>query len=344
MNIFVGCLVCLVTYVLGREMFGKAAGTFAGLALAFDVNSVAYANQLLTETLFAFILALGVLYLWKYVSRARWRDAAISGTLLGAGALTRPIGALLFVFLAPVFLAVSLHRRSTRLALRDYAVFSVCTTLLVVAWIGRNYAVAGITDLTSIVAMNAYYHRAAAMLAKKEGIPVEAMRKRMRLAFEREFPPDETSLAQRLKVMKQRARKIIGANVGLYLRTHLDGIARMLGAEDLGIMSSAQGEHHYHGPVPPGLRHPIVRLTKNVTHIFVFVLALIGAGWAYRRRMFVPLLLLVSVIGYFFVLSGPEAYVRFQVPIMPFLCILGGIGAACLWDRFGPYSAWVTCG
>jgi len=34
----------------------------------------------------------------------------------------------------------------------------------------------------------------------------------------------------------------------------------------------------------------------------------------------------VAFIAYFVLVSGPEAYARFRVPLMPFLAILGGLG------------------
>jgi hypothetical protein len=41
-----------------------------------------------------------------------------------------------------------------------------------------------------------------------------------------------------------------------------------------------------------------------------------------RRAALIP----VAFIAYFVFVSGPEAYARFRVPVMPFLAILGGLG------------------
>jgi hypothetical protein len=34
----------------------------------------------------------------------------------------------------------------------------------------------------------------------------------------------------------------------------------------------------------------------------------------------------VAFVAYFVLVSGPEAYARFRVPVMPFLAMLGGLG------------------
>ncbi len=338
-NICAASLTCGLAYMLGRQMIGKVAGAFAGLALALEVNSVVYANQLLTETLFTLILVLGVFYLWKYLLLGPVRFAAVAGALLGTAALTRPIGALIFLFLAPVFLLFALRRTGMVAAMRDYGIFALCAVFLVALWMGRNYAVAGAPVLTSLGAINAYYHRAGAILAVKEGVPVEGMRERMRVTFDRELPPDRTTVAQRLMVMKQRSVKIIADNIGPYIRLHIQGIARMLNVENFASTAPSQED----GPVPPGLGHPAVRLAKGIMQVLLYLFALIGAVEAFRQKTYLSLFLLLSLIGYFLLLSGPEAYSRFQVPVIPFICILSGFGAGGLWQGLRSHFAWVEC-
>jgi hypothetical protein len=208
---------------------------------------------------------------------------------------------------------------------------------------GRNYAVAGTTDLTSIAAINAYYHRAAAILAAKEGIPVGAMRKKMQVAFDREFPTGRTSPAERLTVMKRRAREIIGGNLGLYIRLHIEAVARMLGGENVRWLAPRQHDGDEDSPAAPGLRQPAVRSSKVAIEIIVYLLAMIGAIWSFRERAYAPVFLVLSVIGYFLLLSGPEAYSRFQVPVAPFIAILAAAGVAGLWYRFGSQVPQPVC-
>jgi hypothetical protein len=50
-----------------------------------------------------------------------------------------------------------------------------------------------------------------------------------------------------------------------------------------------------------------------------------------RRAALIP----VAFIAYFVLVSGPEAYPRFRVPMMPFLAMLGGLGVeqVVVWIR-----------
>jgi hypothetical protein len=58
------------------------------------------------------------------------------------------------------------------------------------------------------------------------------------------------------------------------------------------------------------------------------------------------ILLAQALVGYFLVMSGPEAYPRFRVPFMPFVVLIAAIGAEAVWRQLvgaktapGPASA-----
>ena len=48
-----------------------------------------------------------------------------------------------------------------------------------------------------------------------------------------------------------------------------------------------------------------------------------ATGWLLGGLL--QLLILVGVVAYFAILSGPEAYARFRVPVMPALALLAGL-------------------
>lgn len=334
-NIGVAALGCVFTYILGRQLFGTAVAYVASLALAFDVTAVVFANQLLTETLYTLLLVLSVLALWWYGQAGGSRRAALAGALLGVGTLCRPIGMFLFVLLAPVFIGCALRQAGGLRALWDYAIFALCAVLFAATWTARNYAVAGITDLTSVAAINAYYHRAGRILAVKQGIDSEEMHQRMREAFEQRMPEQYTTLAQRLETMKREAAEIVRANLGLYIRVHLQGITRMFWLEP-DTLAGLFGDPAHQGHASPGWGKRVVGAAERGMHLLLYLLAVIGTWQVLGQGKYRVLALLLSLILYFFLLSGPEAYSRFQVPILPYMYLLGGVGAVSLWKTLRP--------
>ena len=79
----------------------------AGLCVAAHVPLVLYAGLILSETTFAFLLALSTWLLMRTVDRPAFRNAAFAGLALGAGIAVRP-NLLPFMALLPVFVWFSL--------------------------------------------------------------------------------------------------------------------------------------------------------------------------------------------------------------------------------------------
>ena len=123
-----GALTCSLTHAIAlRAVRSHALAAAAGLAMALYLPLVVYTGFLLTETLFAFLLAVFVV-LMAAPDGARVPRAAIAGLVLGAATVVRPN--LLLAYPLLVLLALALRwRRSggprTWRALLVATVFSV---------------------------------------------------------------------------------------------------------------------------------------------------------------------------------------------------------------------------
>ena len=80
-----------VTYLLGRLLFGRAAGLLAGLLVALNGPLLIYERYVLSETLFALLLGLAMLAAVVAVKRGGWRRWLLAGIALGLAVLTRPV-------------------------------------------------------------------------------------------------------------------------------------------------------------------------------------------------------------------------------------------------------------
>jgi hypothetical protein len=160
----------------------------------------------------------------------------------------------------------------------------------------------------------------------------------------RASPSGETSAD--LAAMERQAVATIVADPYGYAVLHLRGVAHMLGPDQdvivqltqdttaaarpptsLGEFISSTVEHHLPPPAPG-----IVAIT-SIHLLVLYLLAAVGTvlGWRSRPRRVATITLLLYV-AYFLLVSGPEAYPRFRVPIMPFVAILAAVGTRAVWN------------
>jgi len=135
--IAVGALTCLITYFAAREILSENWARAAGILAAVYLPHVYFSTIFLSEVLFAFCVGLGLwLVLVCFRKPSGWLLAG-AGLALGYGALARPIGLLL-----PVFLLPALVRWSEWRALRLIRIVPLllAAAAVILPWSLRNYA------------------------------------------------------------------------------------------------------------------------------------------------------------------------------------------------------------
>ena len=129
----------LSTYSLGRVMFGRAAGLFAGLAFALSLEGLTFASVIASEALFLFLLVPALALLaWLAKRPAVW-PALVAGLLFGLAALVRSAP---MVFVPAAAALLGLHH-GLRRALRPMAALVLGMALFVVPWCVRNSVLSG---------------------------------------------------------------------------------------------------------------------------------------------------------------------------------------------------------
>lgn len=125
----------VLTYILGRKVFGPPAGLLAAFAVAIDYPLIRHTMVLMTEPLYTPAILLAAIALWDAVEKRQdWR-VAWAGILIGICNLIRPT-----LFLFPVFLVVVLFLRLGRKHAQRGAVILVLAAGVTVApWMIRNY-------------------------------------------------------------------------------------------------------------------------------------------------------------------------------------------------------------
>jgi len=301
------------TYSIAWHLFGPIAAIGAAVLLTVDVTSASYSVLILTEAVFTALVTTAVLALMR---RPLTRPADVrGGALLGGAALCRPAG----ILLGLVTLPVGAWRHSAWQAIaRHYMWVNATFFLVALLWVGRNFIVADTLTLSSIASVNLYFHRAAAVEARLEGKKAEEVR----AVWERQFESlsAQWSDAEKLEWMKSHARDVILSHPATYLQITVDGFIYMMQSEPLELrrlLGLREGSFSYNA----------AGVAASVQLWLVYLAAVLGVLASARdderrRAALVPL----AFIAYFVLVSGPEAYPRFRVPIMPFVAMLSGIG------------------
>jgi 4-amino-4-deoxy-L-arabinose transferase-like glycosyltransferase len=141
--ILFAALLIPVTYLLGRELFGRSVGLISALAVLLSSEVLFLSIQVITETQFTFLFTASLYFLVKWYRTRDCRQALAFGILLGLSFLSRPQALLAAPLLVPpVFYAggrLGLNRKMLSQALLALALF------LVVAgpWMARTYYLTG---------------------------------------------------------------------------------------------------------------------------------------------------------------------------------------------------------
>jgi 4-amino-4-deoxy-L-arabinose transferase-like glycosyltransferase len=119
-----GGLVAVLAYLIGLRIFGRRAALFAGLGMAFAPVSATLPAAILTETLFTFLLTLGM-WLWerKYL--------VMAGVVLGLATLTRAI-------LLPILAAIALMAVMLKFSRVTHLKILLGAALVIAPWTVRN--------------------------------------------------------------------------------------------------------------------------------------------------------------------------------------------------------------
>ena len=135
-----GLVTVAATYLLGKAVFGRAAGLLAGLLVALSAPLLIYEHYLLAEPLFTALLTVGLLLIVEALKRERAWLYVLGGVALATAALARPVGQLL---LPIVPLAILVHKGALRPTFTSAALVMVGSALVLLPWIGRSALVTG---------------------------------------------------------------------------------------------------------------------------------------------------------------------------------------------------------
>src|SRR5215208_644926 len=135
-----GLITVAVSYLLGKALFGRVAGAVAGLLSGLSAPLLIHEHYILSEPLFTPLLGLGLLLTVYALQGGRARLYVAGGVLLALGALARPIAQ---VLLPVVPLAILVHHRGLRPALKPMLLAVAGFALVLLPWTARGVLATG---------------------------------------------------------------------------------------------------------------------------------------------------------------------------------------------------------
>lgn len=324
-----------VIYAVARE-FGAPRGIaqLAMLLYALEAVAIALSQQLLSETLFTFLLITAAYLLARSVLRRSLPYALLCGLALGAAAVVRPIGLYIPILFSPCFFLLG---SAWRQRIAYFAVFAAGTLLAVLPWCAFYYIRFDRFSLSTIEGYNLLTYNAARVKARQEHIDsAEAVRQLEGNALQGMGNPFVRADAQ-----KRIALEYIAAHPLIYARAHLKGSVNTL-------VGTAKSDLMFVAGTPPAVKGGSAltegfggRLRRVMAHakrewfltpilfalqsvIYAFFLYGAWRVWRSGRR---PLVIMcILIIAYFTLTAGVVGYVRYRMPAMPFLLLLCAYG------------------
>ena len=326
--------------VLGVAVLALAMGSEARVAVlaagiyALEPSSIIYVSYVLTETSFTAVVVAMLIALARWVREGRARNLVASALLLAAGCYVRPI---LYYAPGPLsvvigFIAWRRHGLRGR-ALLHAALFFVVAAAPLAAWRVRNMAVAGYDSFAAITDITLLEYRAAGVMARRSGQPIEWVQLRIRSEGRADSSLESTGRVQRGReraaryyAMRAEARAVLLRDPIAAAIDALAGAARTLFGRDTSRWAALLGAQ-------PG--SPMWNLVKTVlTALWIPVFALAVVGLLRHDWDFYAILPALVTSAYLVGLAaGPEAYSRFRLAVVPFVSVLAASGAIYIQGR-----------
>ena len=340
-------------------LFDRRLAVVAGLLAAINLNMIASAGQILTDTLFLLPFTASLVATVLYLDAPTVPRAFAAGALLGVALLVRST----VMFFPPLLLlalaiAAWRHRLPAARSAAHLVIAAVATLLCVAPVLARNVATYGRVALVSQGGVHAIGWVVPAAREFVLGVPFEEGQRQMRAALDAQLaadhlpglPDDPFAASGEMEKAASKALRELG--VVALAKAWLAGALINLGAPALISVPTVAGlarPHFYETPGASAIDKVLAfgRRAAGSTFFWLMVPALLWmavsrvlqlGGLAMIGRTgglpLGPSLYLLAVAGYFLAVTGPVTGVKYRLPIEPLLILLlaeSGLWIATRW-------------
>lgn len=317
------------------------AALASALLYAVEPLAVVYAGLLMSETLFAALVALALLLYARFGAEGRLWHVAGAAAAMGCAALCRPIAVALPLAPVLVLLAAAVARRSRARRLLAAAGISVALGFgLPGLWQLRNLRVHHWPVLSSGHVQNNYYYNAASVIGAETGRTMAQVQSEM---VQSDFGPDHPerrgwSQVERVRFMEREGMRIVRRRPDIAARLWLAGIPRVLLGRNAtlfvqpfaGLRRDVLRRMADVGDVPPEMASVSNMRATRLVGAALLAVTLLYYGVAvlgllrFRPGRYLASLLAVVFVYLLALSGGAGSEGRFRHPLMPILCVAAG--------------------
>lgn len=313
-----GALTVALVYLIARRRFGRTVAVLAGVGMALAPMTGRFTAVVLTETLFTFLLTLGIFF-W-----AR-KQYAWTGIAFGLAALTR-VTLLPFLVLLPLLTLMG----SWRSYRRGYLMIAVISFAVASIWIVRNAVVFHRFIPVAASGSGTNLLIGSMRTSEADDVPTrKALLRSVDTAAALSQSNDETEFD---RVRLRAALRRIADNPGHWLiarsqqypRLFIDSGSYVFGNEGIAFTSVLRQRR---------TGQAIVRIGFILGNILVFFFALVGL--IAERARFVVLSHITLFPIFLSAISLPLwIEPRYGLPMMPLVAILSANGMVAVWESW----------
>jgi 4-amino-4-deoxy-L-arabinose transferase-like glycosyltransferase len=348
LQIILALLTCYYTYKIAMEVTSSSfIANAAALIIAIDVPSIVMNMLVLTETLFTFLLILGVFVFIKYLKTEKTKFLIMTALSCGLMILCRPIG-FFIPFLFSLF-AFYTKRKELKKAFSHLVIFGLITFLTITPWLIRNKTAFGHYFLSVIREHDMQNYQAAAIYAEVNHRSLPESQSILRWKTFKGFKGNANNQPyEYARYIEDDAIKIAFANPQILIKNHLVQFMHFFLKPCRAYIDIQLGHWGIgYNTIPkdyPIFKYLFEHNSKLTISIVFFQLAILliiylsfffGISYFKQNGNLFFLFLLVSLIFCFANLTLP--YVtesRFRVPVMPYIAIISSSGIYYLKEWF----------
>jgi hypothetical protein len=329
-------------------------GLFAGILAAFSTTLVVLSSQILTDTVFLFLLAVGLFFTARFFFAPTKWGAMLAGFAGGLALITRSSIALLLVAAILLIFLVTLSktRRLGRACLAA-GLFALSAAAPVVPVLWRNLAIYHTVSLSSQTGDHLSFWIVPLVQQRADGTPYQETVDRMQTLYRERLAQRPTSeqanpFAQSAVKAEVAREALARLPLSAFIESWVEGMVVNLAAP--AVLSDPRVRalpkpHYYATPGAslwerakdyffndPGLYQLLVA-AGLLAMLPLLLLQAIGLVMLARSQPWAAALAL-GLVGYFLFLNGPVAGPKYRLPVEPALLVFAALPLAKVADRY----------
>lgn len=340
--------ISILIYKICKRFLSDKWSIFAAILFLIEPSVIVYTITAASDIPFTFLFILSIyLIFFRNIS---YLNSVLSGLLLGSATLIRPIS----LYFIPIVLILCFvfnfkKEKYTKLIL-NLVILIIFSSLILLPWLIRNNKLFHKVTLSSLPSYNLFHYNLPEYYSYTKNINPEEARNILKqdLSF-KVVNDDELRRGEYIDVLGDISSKHIKDDFWGYTRFHIvktipffisSSIKNAFVMKDaiLGITESNIEYHNISGEILKGNIMEVFRILKSEWLYFVermiwgilLVLALSSIFIKDNRKISI---LFITIIMYFAILTGPVSYVRYRLPIQPFLMVLAMISIHTIYRK-----------